>query len=190
MYQIRNFRRFRRKTEYIILTHARNLQEKMYINNEVLRDNKYYTWGIWQKYWLDDLKRQALPCHYFVERIDTDYVVFKGLNDFQPSQYIEDMVSAGVMKYDYINAILIVIGDDFSMNTVETRLMQHLADKVVTGLLRTHELDFTRVKYIDECLSENWKESLESSTLDYQYKENLFYDKQILLTNINKYKKK
>lgn len=190
MYIIRNYRRFRRKTEYIIITHARNLMEKVYIDPSVIQSTNKYTWGIWQKYFIEDLKKPALPCHYFEEYLDRDYAVFKGIADFQPSYFIEDLVSAGVIEYKYLNSILIVIGDDFSVNTIENRLVEHLCDKVITPLLRTYELDFTRVKYIDDCLEESWEENLKYSTLEYKYVKAKYFDFQTIKSNIDKYKKK
>jgi hypothetical protein len=190
MYIIRNYKRFRRKTEYIILTHARNLIENFYIDPAVIQGNKKYTWGIWQNYWISELKKPALPCHYFVELLDTDYVIFKGLHEVQPSFFIEDLVSAGVMKFDYLNAILVVISDDFSINTVENRMAEHISDKVLTGLLRHYQLDFTRVKYIDECLTDEWKDNLKFSTLEYKYTPARYFDFQKIKSNIDKYKKK
>jgi hypothetical protein len=190
MYQIRNYKRIRRKTDYIILTHARNLIENFYIDNAVIQGSKRYTWGLWQTYWIEDLKKPALPCHYFVELLDTDYVVFKGIHEVQPSFFIEDLVSAGVMKVDYLNSMLIVISDDFSINTLENRMAQHLSDKVLTGLMREYELDFTRIKYIDECLTDDWENNLKFSTLDYKYTPEKYFDFQIIKSNLDKYKKK
>jgi hypothetical protein len=190
-YIIRNYRRIRRKTEYIILTHARNLIEDFYIDPSVIHSsNRKYTWGMWQNYWIDEVKHMVLPCHYFVEFLDKDWVVYKGLHEVQPSYYIEDMVSAGVIKYQYINSILIVIADDYSINTVDRRMSEHLCDKVITGLLREYSLDFTRVKYIDDCLTENWEENLKYSTLTYKYTPAKYFDFQIIKNNIDKYKKK
>jgi hypothetical protein len=190
-YIIRNYRRYRRKTEYIIITHARNLIENIYIDPIVIKGGgRKFTWGIWQRYWIDDLKKPALPCHYFMEYLDKDYVIYTGLYDFQPSFYIEDLVSAGVIDYKYLNSMLIIIGDDFSTNTIERRMSEHLSDKVLTGLLRTYELDFTRIKYIDECLKPEWKENLANSTLEYQIEPAKHFDFNVIKGDLDKYRKK
>jgi hypothetical protein len=190
MYIIRNYKRIRRKTEYIIITHARNLIEKFYIDPIVIQGNRGYTWGIWQNYWIDEVKHPAVPCHYFVEMLDKDYVVYKGIHEVQPSYYVEDMVSAGVIDFQYLNSLLIVVADDFSINTVENRMAEHLSDKVITGLLREYKLDFTRVKYIDDCLTSDWENNLKFSTLEYKYTPAKYFDFQVIKTNIDKYKKK
>jgi hypothetical protein len=190
MYIIRNYKRFRRRTDYIMITHARNMMEKFYIDPSVILPNNRYTWGTWQRYWMEDLKRDALPCHYYEEFLDRDYVVYRGLAEFQPSYYIEDMVQAGVIQYKYLNSILVVVADDWSVNTVERRLSEHLADKVLTPLMREYELDFTRVKYIDDCLMEDWEKNLKMSTLTYKYTPAKYFDFQVLKSDIDKFKKK
>ena len=190
MYIIRNYKRYRRRTDYIIITHARNLIENFYIDPMVILPNNQYTWGTWQKYFIQDLQKPALPCHYFSEFLDRDYVIYKGLEEFQPSYFIEDLVSAGVMKYQYLNSILIVIGDDFSVNTVDNRLAEHLSDKVLTGLLRRYQLDFTKIKYIDDCLMDDWQNNLKYSTLEYKYVPQRYFDMQVIKSNVDKYKKK
>ncbi|ALN97729.1 hypothetical protein Bp8pS_050 [Bacillus phage vB_BpuM-BpSp] len=190
MYILRNFRRIRRRTDYIIITHARNLMEKFYIDPFVIQGNNGFTWGTWQNYFIDDLKKDALPCHYFVEYMERDYVIYKGLADFQPSYFVEDLVSASIIDYKYMNSIVVVISEDFSINTLEDRLCQQLADKVLSPLLRQHELDFTRIKYIDECLKDNWEENLKFSNLNYKYTKQRYFNFQKIKTNIDKYKKK
>lgn len=190
MYPIINYKRIRKRTDYIILTHSRNLIEKLYIDPVVYKNNKQFTWGIWQRYFMEDLKKPALPCHHFVEFLDRDYVIYNGLYDFQPSYYMEDLVSAGIIDYKYINSILVVIQDDFSINTLERRLSEHLSDKLLTGMLRQYELDFTRIKYLDDCLQENWEENLKFSTLNYQYTKSKFFDFNTLKQDLDKYKKK
>jgi len=190
MYIIRNYKRIRRKTEYIILTHARNLIENFYIDPIVIQGNRGYTWGIWQNYWVDEVKHMILPCHYFTELLDNDYVIYKGIHEIQSSYYIEDMVSAGVIDFQYLNSLLIVIGDDFSIHNVENRMAEHLCDKVLTGLIRQYHIDFTRIKYIDDCLTKDWENNLKFSTLAYKYTLGKFFDFQVIKKNLDKYEKK
>ena len=136
MYILRNNKRIRRRTDYIILTHSRNLIEDFYIDPVVIQGYRGYTWGIWQNYFLRDLKKPTLPCHYFTEYLDDDFVIFKGLGDISFSYYLEDLASAGVIKFPYINSILIDVGVDFSLNIPDTRMYEHLCDKVICPLLR------------------------------------------------------
>lgn len=189
VYIIRNDRRIRRKTQYIILTHSRNLIEDFYINPKVIQGYHGYTWGLWQKYFIKDLQKDLLPCHYFAEYLENDYVIYKGLGDVQYSYFLEDLVSASIIPYQYLNSILIDIGIDFSLYIPDNRLYEHLADKLICPLIREYKLDFTRVKYIDDCLNENWEENLKNSTLKYKYTKAQFFDFNILKLNLDKYKK-
>jgi esterase/lipase superfamily enzyme len=189
LYIIRNNRSVRRQTNYIILTHARNLIQDFYIDPVVIHGNNKFTWGIWQRYFIEDLKKDLVPCHYFVEQLSTDYVIYRGMNEFQPSYFVEDLVSASIIDYKYRNSLLVVIGDDFSINTVEERMAQHLSDKLLTGLMKQYNLDFTRIKYIDDCLKPEWKENFKYSSLEYKYTEEKYFDFQTIKTNLDKYKK-
>lgn len=189
-YSIRPNRRIRPWTNYIILSHSRNLITKFYIDPKVIEGYNGYTWGIWQKYWIEENKRDILPCHYFCEYLDKDYVIYKGLADIQPSWYLEDLVQGGVIKRQYLSSIFIVIGIDFSTNIPDTRLFQHLADKLISPMLREYQLDFTKVLYLDECLADNWETNLKMNRLEYKYVPQKYFDMSQLKTQIDKYKKK
>lgn len=190
MYKIKVFRRLRRKTEHIIIVQAKNLREtNQQITPEVLRGTYRYTWGIWQQYFLTDLVKDALPCHYFAELLDRDYVVYKGLNDYKPSYYVEDLVRNNIIESKYKNSILIVLGEDFELDVLEKRLSDHLCDKVIVPLLREYKLDFTRVKLLDECLTENWEDNLKMSDLKYDIHTHKYFDMNTIKMSITRYER-
>lgn len=188
MFPLKKFRRIRRRTDYILLVPSVMLMEKFYIDPLVINSGRMYTWGIWEKYFLDDLKKEALPCHYFMEQVADDYVCYKGLPDFQPSYFAEDLVSAGIIDYKFRNSIVVVLGENFNIDVFSTRFAEQLACKVVAPLLREYSLHPERIKFIDECLKEDWKTSLSYSTLQYDIKESNYFDINKLLQAVNKYK--
>lgn len=188
MWQIKKFRRIRRRTDYILLVPSVMLKEKFYIDPIVLDSGRVYTWGIWEKYFLNDLKKDALPCHYFIEQVAEDYVVYKGLADFQPSYFVEDLVSAGVINRRYLNSIVVVLGENYNRTVFEKRCAEQLSSKVIAPLLREYSLHPERIKFIDECLEEDYKESLSYSTLQYEIEPSKFFDINILLPAVFKYK--
>lgn len=190
MYIINKDRRIRRKTEYIILSSVRNTQEDFSIEPDLLVDNTMFTWGIWQNYYIDYLQKKLLPCHYFIEKVESDWVIYKGLNIFQPSYFIEDLVSCGVINRNYMNAILILIGQDYSKYTVDKRMSQHLSDKVLTELMRNYKIDFNHIKYIDECFTKDWKENLKFSNIKYKIEPERYFDRQVIKEYVDKYNKK
>ena len=187
-YIMRNSRRIRPFTKNIIITHAHNLIEDYYISPDAITHNNYFTAGVMEQYFMYSLKKPSLPYHYYVDNIAEDWYIFKGLREFQPSYFIEDLVSAGVMKYEYMNSILIVISDDYSRYNVDQRMSEQLMSKLITELFRKYKIHFDNLFYIDECLSDNWEENLKMSNLAYHYKKAPLFNKAMLKSDYNKFK--
>ena len=189
MYQIYNYRKRRIKTSYIIICHAVDLiKTNIYIDPIVKLGNYKYTWGIWQEYFLRNINKYALPCHYFMELLDKDYVIYNGLPDFKPSYFLEDLVKYGILEHQYSNSILIVIGENFNVDIPEQRLLDHLCDKLLSQLVRQYNLnDFSRIKILDECLALNWQNFLKMSNVDYDLQPMKYFDKINLKMSYNKY---
>lgn len=188
-YQIHVNREKRGKTDYIIIMHANNLIMNGHIptGSMILGSNKF-TWGKWQEYLIDWGNKRKLPNHYFVELLDKDYVVFKGLQDNKSSYFLEEQVENLTIDRKYRNSILVVIGDNYSVSIPETRLLDHLSDKVIVPLMKDYNLDWSRVMYYDECLTESFinNESLKSR---FAYEPMMFFDMGILRNHIAKYDK-
>lgn len=189
-YVLYNNRRKRKKTEFIILTQIRNLIEKGFpVEPLMYHRNNYLTFPYFEYYWMKNLKKDTIPCHYYVDPIGKDCYIFKGLCEFQPSCFLEDLVSASVIKYEYKNAILIVLADDYTKNNVDDRMSEQLSQKLLSDLMYRYDIPENKVLYIDDCLTDSWKDMLLSSTLTYQYELGSFYDHQFILKNIRKFKK-
>lgn len=176
MYQIYRNRERRIKTEYIILAHARNLHDlTQYIKPSVKLSSYSYTWAVWQKYFMRDIQKgtvteansPTLPMHYFVELLDEDYVAFAGIPHSQPSWYIQELVDANILPYKYKNSILIVIGEDYTIDVAEDRMFEHLCQKVLSGLAYDYKLGHTHIITMDDALSIGWKEQHKLSNLNY-----------------------
>lgn len=186
-YIIRNNRRIRPFTKNIIITHVGNLIESHFISPDAVTHNNYFTTGVMEQYFMRSLKKPMLPYHYYVDNISEDWYIFKGLREFQPSYFIEDLVSAGVIKYEYINSIIIVISDDFSRYPISGRMSEQLTSKLITELFREYKLHYDKLFYIDECLTDNWEENLRTSNLSYKYKTGPYFDKSMIKVDINKF---
>ena len=188
MYQIYNYRKRKLRTDYIILCQSSSLiKSNIYINPLVLQGNYKYTWGIFQDYWIRNINKYALPCHYFIELLNTDYVIYNGLPEFKPSYYIEDLVKNKIIEYKYKNSILIVMQEDFSIDIPERRMFDHMCDKVLSNLVKKYNLEWKRIKTLDECLTLDWEEQLKFSNLNYKIKKMTFFNKFNLKVSYNKY---
>lgn len=190
MYQILKNKLIRRRTEYIIVMQAKNTVETRfrYMNPIFTRSTFKYSWGHWQSYYMEDLKRPTLPCHYFVELLDKDYVVYQGLSEEHPSYFIDELVSAGVIKSEYKHAILICIAENYNIDIPEYRMYEHLASKCICSLMRRYKLRRDRIKYFDEVLTDNWDEMLATSDLTYDIEKTTLFDPVIMFQHIGFYK--
>ena len=151
MYQIWKNKEIRPKTEYVIICQAKNTRETSfaYFNPLLIRSNSTYTWGEWQNYYMQDLKRRKLPCHYFVEYLDNDYVVYQGLSEEHPSYFIRELIEAGVVNSEYKNSILITVGENYNIDIPEYRMYEHLCSKCICSLMRRYKLHQERIVYFD-----------------------------------------
>lgn len=190
MYVIKKYRSFRPKTEWIIMTQSTNLiRSGLYIDPIVLRGNYKYTYGIWQEYFMHDMHLPDVPFHYFVELLDQDYVIYKGTADQKKSLYLEELAKYGVIDFYYKNAILIVFQDNFKYEIPDPRMYDHLNHKLISQLMRQYHLDFTRIKILDECLSENWEQKLKESPLKYEINLHKHFNDVIYKMSLLKYYK-
>lgn len=187
-YIMRNIRRSRHFTKNIILTQSINMIEDFYVSPDAIVHNNYFTAGIMEQYFMYSLHKDMLPYHYYVDNINEDWYIFKGMREFQPSYFLEDLVQAGVIQYQYINSIVIAISEDFSRYNVNSRMSEQLVSKLITDLCRRYKLHFDKVLYIDECLTENWEENLRTSNLKYRFKLGPLFNRDIIKMDINKFK--
>lgn len=190
MYQIWKNKEFRPKTEYVILCQAKNTRETRFahFNPLLIKSTMQYTWGYWQEYYMEDLKRRKLPCHYYVEYLDRDYVVFQGLSEEYPSYFIRELVEAGIVKSEYKNAILVTIGENYNIDIPEFRMYEQMCSKCLCSLMRRYKLNQERIVYFDEILSPNWEVMLKQSELTYDIETTSNFDRVILRQFLDYYK--
>ena len=100
-------REIRRKTEYILIVHAPDFVAVNHpVEGDLAKGSRRYTWNDWQTYlttWGDKTK---LPMHYFMELVDNDWSVMKGLGETRPSYYLQELVANGVLSPNYQNSIV------------------------------------------------------------------------------------
>jgi hypothetical protein len=139
---------YRRHNRIILIAEMQSLAPKEYANLDPSiwgGGNGSFTWGRVQRFFSslpETLARHHLmPMHYYMEFISTstydDYVEYVGCPLTNRSWWLQQAVALGVLPIDYADAILIVLQENYSRETVEQRLWTLLADMLVTPLLRT-----------------------------------------------------
>ena len=185
-------RNIRRKTEYLMLVHAPNFVVTDHpVEANLAKGSRKYTWNDWQKYlttWGDKTK---LPNHYFIELVDDDYAVMKGLGETRPSYYIDEMVSRGVISHQYQNSLIIMIADDFNLRIPTRRFYEILAEKLLVPLMKMYKLDWSRIVYFDECLTDVYFNTMGSEKPEvenrFEFTPMTNLDTTILLTEVAKF---
>lgn len=151
-------RRFR--TDYIILNHLPNLEIKDHLlPDDMKKSRNKYTWNQWQKYFIKWGNDRKLPVHYFIEMVDHDWAVMKGLEDTKPSYYLDELVSQGIIEGKYRNAVVVFIGENYDLRNLDPRCIEHLSSKVLVPLVKRFKLSWDRIMYLDECLTESFVNS-------------------------------
>lgn len=188
-YMIRQDRRRRISPDtHVIITHMYNLELKgiSYGDHDLIRGSYRYSWGRTQDYLLRHVYKYGLPMHYYVEQLEQDYVVFKGISEYKPSYYINELVDAGIIERKYRDSLLIVIAEDFEYYTAEGRMMAHLSDKVLFHLHKTMGIDFNKIKILDECFTDNYIDHVDN--FRFRFKPMTKFDKTRLRQYYTKYK--
>ena len=184
MYDIKKFRSKRPKTKYIILAHAVDLIKKdLYINPIVNRGTYKLTWDIWQEYWYLYQKRLDLPCHFFVELLNKDYVVFTGLAMQKKSYFLNELAEYNIIKDEYRDSLLVIIGENFKYDLPEQRMYEHIANRILSPMCYQYQINFEdRVLLLDECLTPDWEKNLKESKLGYDFIPMELFNKDLFLT--------
>lgn len=191
MYEIKKLKAHRKnKTDYIILCQAKNLfPTGVPLDPSITRGNRRYTWGTWQNYFMSRTGEYRLPCHFFTEFIDNDYVIYNGLGISQRSYFLDDLIDLGVIDRAYRDSIFVLIQEDLEVDKLENRFYEHLCDKLICPMMLEYNIQPSRVVYIDEILNINWQEKQLQTKLDYGITEARFYNRTQLLQYINRYRR-
>ena len=177
MYTIRKFKSRRQKTDYIILCHSINLIKKDLRINPIVRRGTYkLTWDIWQEYFMHTQQLLDVPCHFYTELLNEDYVIFTGLPIQKKSSYLEELANNGIIQPQFKNAVLVMIGENFEYDLPEERMFEHISNRIISPVSYQYKIPLERVVLFDDCLTTNWKENLENSNLNYEITLNKYFN--------------
>jgi len=192
LYKIHNYKKNKRdnRIDHIILTQAKNLYQKgTYLQPDNMLGSYHYTWGDWQSYFYEELKLKRLPMHYYTELVDQDYVIYKGLNKYTRSKFLQDLVKHHVIPYKYLDSLLVVIGEDYTVDPMDKRMYNHLSDKLFSEIMYYNDINYNQIIYLDDILTRDWKQMLKNSPLEYQIEPAKFFDPHYMYIQMKDYKK-
>jgi hypothetical protein len=177
----------------IIITPAYNFIVKGTVfQPNMFIDSYKLCWPYIEKYNYETLMGKQPPCHYFAEFYDKDFVFFKGVGDTQYSWFLRELIEKGAIHTQYSNSLLIMVADDYRIDVPSKRLLQGLANYIITPLMRQYKLSQERVLFIDSILRPDAKQTmLDNKDLNRRFMldEATYYDHNQLLFTIKDYLK-
>lgn len=183
--------RYRKTTKYIILVPSMYFYDRknpIYIDNIVRDSADLYVYDIWEKYFMRGQQQKYLPYHYFMTKVGDDGIAIKGQPDYNYSWYVEDLVSAGIIEFTYINSIVVMLDWNFALRTYDRRMASQLVYKVLNPVLKENKLSPERIVFIDDILKDNWKDIMDTSNLDYELGISTYFNFDIINQYLSQYK--
>jgi len=174
------------KYKYIVITHMTNLVQKgSYIKFNILNGTYRYTWHEWQNYFHKELLQKKLPIHFFAELLNKDYVINIACPQVTRSTFLKELSDNYIIEYDMRDALLIGIQENYSIEIPETRLFQHLSDKLLSDLMRRYSIPRNNILLFDEILRKDWEENLVKYKIPYTFKPMNYFNKDALFFTLN-----
>ena len=103
-----------------------------------------------------------MPCHFYTEYLVDDYETFVGCPLSNKSWFLTEAVFQGVLPVVYSDAILVVLQENYSIESMDKRLWEVLAHTVITPLMREYNITnervlfFEKIANVDKVNSEEW----------------------------------
>ena len=106
-------------------------------------------WRAFEEYCYEDLMMEQMPCHYFVEFLDRDYVAYVAAPLTTRVSFAEILSDAGAIDYQHRHDIVVVIAEDFRLETADRRMLQFVMHTVVSPIMKIYGLGYEKVKLVD-----------------------------------------
>jgi len=147
------------------------------------------TWDRVQKlYARSPLARHGqLPCHYYAEYLRDDYVTFVGLPLSNTSWFLQQAVAARVLPIQYMDAVLVVLQENYGIEAVERRLWRLLSHQVLTPLGRLFDIPKERVVFFENLAD---REALRGPDWGFRFREPTYLDPVIPQMFLKEYEKR
>ena len=145
---------YRRQGKHIIIAQMESLVPVQTTLNPSLwgGGNPQYTWKMVQQFYSRSplARKGQQPMHYYSEYLNDDYVVYVGCPMTNKSWFLQQAVAAGVIPVQYMDAILIVVQENYGVEVTEKRLWRILAHSTLTPLMRLFDITRDRVVFFEK----------------------------------------
>lgn len=179
-YEIRKVRDRRHAPKQIIISQVRNFYEFHTPIKPILRiGSSKFTWNSWQRYFYKVLMRFRIPFHYFIEQIADDFVVNVAEPEYAPSYFMQELSKLGIVSSMLDNAIVVAVGEDFSLETVSDRMYQQLCFRCIVPLQvrNSKYVDAYNIQYIDDVIDwGRYNEAVKNKQIKFDITPSKYFD--------------
>ncbi len=191
-YEIRKIREKHKQPKQVIISQVRNFYENGSPLKPILRiGTSNFTWNRWQHYFYKILVRWEIPFHYFIEQVANEYSVFVANPEYAPSYFLRELIDAKVIPPIYENALVIAVGEDFSLELVDDRFYQQLSFRLTVPIqIRNSKyIDAYAIKYIDEIIDWNaYQDAIDKKLIKFDIVPSTYFSVQKLQQFYRKYR--
>jgi hypothetical protein len=151
--------------------------------------NSDFTWKILQRFYSrHPLSRNGqFPQHYYMEYLYDDYVVYVGCPLSNKSWFLQLAVENKILPIQYLDSILIVLQENYSIESMEKQLWKILAHTTLTPLMRLFEIPRERVVFFEKIANSN---IATSSDWPFRWRDPVFLDSNQLMLELKEYEKR
>lgn len=152
-YTIRPDNTYRRQGRHIIIASMESLTPLQTTLDPSIWGvgNSEFTWGRVQKFFarFPMSVHNQMPMHYYAEYLGEDYVTYVGAPFTNKSWFLQEAVARGVIPWQYMDDILVVLQENYAIENVERRLWRVLAHTLLTPLMRQFDIPKERVVFFE-----------------------------------------
>ena len=142
------------KPRHVMLVPFHNMmvQRKMF-EPRLLKGTYRQQWRAFESYCFDDLMMDQMPCHYFVEFLNRDYVAYVAAPLTSRVSFADVLSASGAIDHMHRHDIVIVIAEDFRLETADRRMLQFLMHTLVSPVMKMYGLGYEKVQIVDDMWS-------------------------------------
>ena len=189
---VKNDKTLRRRTKYILICQLNSLVptqfsaeiEPRIVNTPIssftfTAVNRFFAYNA-----LSD--HNMMPFHYYTELVASNYVTMVGMPFTSRSWLLDRLCDDRLLPEDYRDSILICLQENYSLMPLENQCMEHLANFVVTPLMRENGFSYDRVKFLEREID---RDMLSGSKYYNGIKEPIFLNETVFRNWLKKFYK-
>ena len=185
---------YRHNTKYVIIAQIGCLVPKDYVFPPFIYGggSSALTWEtvsrFYRRYPRARLSAGGIPpMHLYTEFLGRQYATFVGCPSVSRSWWLQEMVELKALDIVHTESILVVLQESYHIEVMEKELWKHLANFVITPIMRELKLDRSRIMFYENIVD---REVVEGKDFPYLFHPPTYLDPFQLEMWLKKYGKR